>query len=239
VKIVCLHDADPAGYLIGHDLATNMPRFMDTVDVKVIDVGLTIRESIQMGLQDEPFELIKAKDGDGRFGEWTKIRNMRKIVKRNPDGTRSPLLEEEAWDAFMPTMVRGNDKPTWVSGAVEGRRVELNAMAPRQFIDWLERHLEANDCQKVRPPDDVVDEKIRSARENLVRNEVGTYLMDLLGHDAVMNIMREVGVPSYDLDSVLEGRPEQHWSYLCEKAGQSGMDLKPILDRVLKARLAG
>ncbi len=229
VKVVCLHDADPAGYMIGYDLATNLPRFGDNVDIQVIDVGLTIEEATEMGLQDEPYDIKKTN--------WSMVnKTMRRLKLKNPDGTERPLMEPAAYDAFMPEMFRGLEYPSWADKP-QGRRVELNAMPPRQFMEWVERHLEANGCRKVRPPDEVVDEKLKTARTNLVKNEVGNYLMRLLGEDAVMEVMREVGVPSYDLDRVLEGRPEQHWEYLVNRAGQTGVDLEPIIDRVLQRKL--
>jgi hypothetical protein len=243
VKVVCLHDADPAGYLIGHDLATNLPRFMDDlVDVEVIDVGLTMADSIAMDLQDEPCQLIKATDGRSRFVEWSKVQNMRNMMLRNPDGLRRPLLEPEAWDSFMPEMARTGsvkDKPTWIRGGMTGRRVELNAMPPELFISWLEGHLDANNCKKVRPPDEMVTEAVQTSRENLVKNEMGAMFFRMMGDDMVLDVMREVGIPAFDLDRVLQGKPEQHWAYLCERAGKSGDDVQGAVERVMKRRMPG
>ncbi len=230
VKIICLHDADPAGYMIGYDLATNLPRFGDNVDVQVIDVGLTMEDAWQMDLQDEPFDLKKTV--------WSMVRNMRKHMIRDPNGMRRPLLEPRAWDMFMPNMYRDDTYPHWANRP-QGRRVELNAMPPRVFIDWLEEHLEANECRKVRPPDDIVDDKLRSARENAVRNEVGQFLMKMMGEDAVFEVMKELGVPAYDLDSVLEGRPEQHWEYLVKRAGETGADFNAAVERAMRRKFPG
>ncbi len=227
VKIICLHDADPAGYMIGYDLANNLPRFGENVRVDVIDVGLTIAEGESMGLMTEPFELKKTN--------WAMINNMRHRMIKDQNGRR-PLIEPEAWNAFMPEMYRGKEFPDWASNP-KGRRIELNAMKPAIFIEWLEGHLERNGCRKVRPPNDIIDETLLHARENKVKNEVGHYLMRMLGNDVVLAIMAEIGVPSYDLDRVLANRPEQHWSYLCEQAAQRGLDLEPIIDRVIKTRL--
>lgn len=228
VKIVCLHDADPAGYMIGYDLANNLPRFGENVDVQLIDVGLTIAEANEMGLQDEPFDLKRT--------QWTMIKNMRSKFIRDPSGHRRPLLEPEAWDAFMPSMYRYAEYPTWAERP-RGRRVELNAMEPEQFMNWVEGHLEANGCRKVRPPDEIVDEKLRTARENAVKNEVGHMLMRLMGDDMVFEVMREIGIPAYDLDAVLARRPEQHWEYLVTRAGQTGEDINAAVERVMRRRL--
>lgn len=230
VKIIALHDADPAGYLIGYDLATNLPRFGENVDVEVIDVGLTIEQSIQLGLQDEPFNMPKT--------EWTKINNMRRKMVTDAYGLRKPLLESAAWDAFMPRMYRGAEFPHWADRP-QGRRVELNSMAPRQFIEWLEGHLEEHGCRKVRPPDDIIDDTLRRARENAIKNEAGELFMRLMGQDVVMEVMRELGVPAYDLDEVLDARPEQHWHYLVKRAGETGANIGEAVERVMRARLPG
>jgi hypothetical protein len=228
VKIIALHDADPAGYGIGYDLSTNLPRFGDNIDVRVMDVGLTMRDARIMGLQDEPFDLSKPV--------WSMIKRMRREIVREPDGTRRPLMDQDAWDAFMPGMYRTDEYPNWVDKP-RGRRVELNAMAPRQFIDWLEAILDDKGCKKVRPPDSIVNEVMTSSRENMVRNEVGHYMMRMLGEDAVMEVIRRLSPASVDLDGILAGKPESHWTYIVEKAARDGLDLQPILDDVIGSRL--
>lgn len=229
VKIVCLHDADPAGYMIGYDLATNLPRFGENVDVQVIDVGLTIKDAREMELQDEPFEIKKQN--------WSMInKTLRRLTLKDPGGRIRPVLDPEAYDAFMPHMYRGSEFPTWADSP-KGRRVELNAMPPRQFEEWVESNLERHGCRKVRPPDEVVDERMKSARTNKITNSVGEMFMRLAGEEVVMEVFREIGVPSYDLDRVLEGRPEQHWEYLVTAAAQRGDDINGAVERVMKRRL--
>lgn len=229
VKIIALHDADPAGYMLGYDLATNLPRFGDNVAINVIDVGLTISEAQEMDLMDEPFQLKQSV--------WTMVKNMRQRLVRS-NGVVRPLLESEAWDSFMPADLRYDEYPSWISDP-KGRRIELNAMEPRVFVDWLERHLDANDCKKVRPPDAIVDEKLRHDRENYIRNQVGGVLMDMLGESMVHEIIGEIGLPSHDLDAVLSMKPEQHWSYIVEQAAKRGVDIKPLVQRRLAEKLGG
>lgn len=228
VKIICLHDADPAGYMIGYDLANNLPRFGDNVDVQVIDVGLTIEDSTGMGLQDEPFPLKKSV--------WSMVKNMRRKFIKDPGGSRRPLLEEAAYDAFMPDMYRDLAYPTWASSP-RGRRVELNAMSPRQFVSWLEEHLEANDCRKVRPPDAIVDKTLRDAREHAITKQAGELFMRLLGDDVILEVMGEIGVPAHDLDAVLEASPELHWEYLTKRAGETGEDVGAAVEKIMKRKM--
>jgi hypothetical protein len=227
VKIIALHDADPAGYMIGYDLANNLPRFGENTDVQVIDVGLTVADGERMNLLTEPFELKRAN--------WSMINNMRRHLIREPDGRRRPLMEPEAWDAFMPSMFRGSEFPAWAENA-KGRRIELNAMRPRLFIQWLEGHLERNGCRKVRPPDEVVNETMKGALENAVRGEVGKMLMRIMGQSIVDELLAEIGVPVYDLDAALVRKPEQHWEYLVKRAAETGVDLGAAVERVAKRR---
>lgn len=242
VKVVCLHDADPAGYLIGYDLANNLPRFGNNVDVQVIDVGLSVEEAYENDWPDEPFKMPKST--------WSMINNMHFGNKKNGKpplkirdphtGEERPIFEPKAWDAFMPPRFRSAFGWDSVRGTPIGRRVELNAIGngdPTAFCDWVEAALERHGCKKVRPPDEIVDEKLKTTRENLVSNEVGSYLMGMLGNDVVLEIMAEVGIPAMDLDAILEAKREQHWSYLTEKAAKEGIDLKPIIDRVMRRKV--
>lgn len=201
VKIVALHDADPAGYMIGYDLATNLPRFGDNVQIDVIDIGLTIEEARAMSLQDEPFDLSRQV--------WSMVRGMKS--KTRPDGT--PLLDAAAWDSFMPPAMRYSEFP----GNGTGRRVELNAIHPRQFAAWVEEKLEQHGCRKVRPPDDIVNSRLTELRHNAVSNRVSNALMNRLGAEIVVEVMRELGMPQHDLDAVLAGRPEQNWDYFLHR----------------------
>lgn len=228
VKIVCLHDADPAGYQIGLDLQTNLPRFGESVDVQVYDVGLHMDEAREMGLQDEPFDLSKPV--------WSMVNNMRKMVSRDPDGSRRPLLDQAAWDAFMPSHLRGSEYPSW-AGKPQGRRIELNSMSPQELRAWVVKHLDRIGAKKVRPPDEVVNDELRKFRENYVRNQVGGHLMDFLGEGIVHEILAEIGVPAHDLDAALEMKPDQHWSYLVEKAAQRGLELGPLIRAKLAERM--
>lgn len=234
VKIIVVHDADPSGYALGYDLATNLPRFGDTVDVQVLDIGLTIAEAEEMGLPEEfyePFDLKKST--------WSMVKNMRKMVQRGPDGNLRPLLDNPAWDRFMPHEFR-RERYDWDSDSKnvpQGRRMEINALSPRQLITWLEKHLDANGCKKVRPPDAVVEDVVKNARQNMVQNQMGAFLMEQLGDDMVHEILGKIGVPTIDLDSLLVAKPEQSWHYISERAAQSGVDLVPLMKDAFNRRM--
>lgn len=233
VKIVVLHDADPAGYMIGYDLANNLPRFTENVDIQVIDAGLRIEDAQRMGLQSEPFELVKSN--------WRMVHNMRRLTLTDPDGTVRPLLENEAWESFMPSHMRHYSSfPDHLDKSkCSGFRVELNAMDPPEFIPWLENILDSNGCKKVRPPDDIVGEVASNARRNLVKSTVGGALMRMLGDEVVESLVRRIGVPEVDLDALLAKKPEQSWHYITEAAARSGVDIDAIVEDELRRKLSG
>ena len=54
-KILCLHDADPAGYEIGRTLAEETER-MPGHQIDVSDIGLNLEEAIDLDLQSERFK---------------------------------------------------------------------------------------------------------------------------------------------------------------------------------------
>ena len=58
MKIFCLHDADPAGYEIFRTLA-EATRAMPDHRIEVIDLGLRLEETLDLGLQTETFDRKK------------------------------------------------------------------------------------------------------------------------------------------------------------------------------------
>ena len=68
-------------------------------------------------------------------------KTMRRLFIKDPDGTRRPLLDAEAYASFIPPMYQGIEYPSWIDKP-KGRRVELNAMTPREFETWVEYNLE-------------------------------------------------------------------------------------------------
>jgi hypothetical protein len=126
VTILVAHDLDIAGFTINHWLWHDNERYQFRNTPKVIDLGLRLADVERLGLQSEEQIHKQEKDPTEKFLEW---------------GT-DEVTEEEA--AFL----RGRHQSwkTWI-----GRRVELNAMTSRQFIDWLEDKLQKARVKKVVP----------------------------------------------------------------------------------------
>jgi len=126
VTILVAHDFDVAGFVINHWLWHDNERYQFRNTPNVIDLGLRLADVERLGLQSEEQIHKQEKDPTEKFLEW---------------GT-DEVTEEEA--AFL----RGRHQSwkTWI-----GRRIELNAMTSRQFIDWLEDKLRKARVKKVVP----------------------------------------------------------------------------------------
>lgn len=127
VKILCMHDFDKAGLTIAYTLAHNTARYQFRTKPDVVDIGLRLIDVQEMGLEvgDEPFT----------FKDKADPRNYLRRIGASRDECNF--------------LVHGRSGHGWY-----GRRVELNAMGSRQFLDFLERKLQENGVQKVVPASD-------------------------------------------------------------------------------------
>jgi len=126
VTILVVHDFDFAGLAIAHILGHDTKRYSFDCEPNVIDLGLRLSDVQEMKLQDgEPFEFHQTKNPGEKLREYG-------------------ATDEEI--AFLVEKHTPHKKHKW-----EGRRVELNAMSPGQFIDWLERRLKEAGVTKLVP----------------------------------------------------------------------------------------
>ena len=121
VTILVLHDFDKVGFTICHTLQNDTRRYQFKSAPKVIDIGLRIGDVEELGLEKEAVEY---KD------------------KEDP---RQGIIERGATQDEANFLVR-KENERWI-----GDRVELNAMDSRQFLDWLERKLQAHSVEKFIP----------------------------------------------------------------------------------------
>ena len=129
VTIFALHDFDASGMRIAHWLSHDNDRYQFKEPPKVIDIGLRLADVKRMKLDSERVEYAQGKD-------------PRELLL-DCDG----ITEDEI--AFLVSSKQWNEherKEVWT-----GRRVELNAMTSRQFIQLIERKLEEHGVKKVLP----------------------------------------------------------------------------------------
>jgi DNA topoisomerase VI subunit B len=127
VRVLVLHDFDTSGRSIFGTLGTTGRRyaFKHNITGMVIDLGLRLADVEEMGLDGEPVDVGKAASRP----------QIIKTLRRN--GT----TEEEIEYLLGET----------VGGRIQGRRVELNELTSRQFVDFVERKLVEHGVTKFIP----------------------------------------------------------------------------------------
>jgi hypothetical protein len=151
-------------------LFTDSRRYAFVNDVPVIDLGLRLSDVEAMGLQSEPvtFETLKAK--------------TKKADTLRRHGARTEEI------AFL----MGPEFST------RGKRVELNAMTSRQFIDFIERKLEEHGVEKIIPDDDVMIEHARRVLEQVLADKAIEQIRERIAKEAA-----EIELPK-DLRQLVE-----------------------------------
>jgi hypothetical protein len=159
MTIFCLHDADPAGYHIAHVLRQATLR-SEAIDI--IDMGLTLGEALDMGLETEEF--IRCKGLPNAL--------LEKLDDR----------ESEHFVGEFSGISKGRD-------AYRCRRVELNALAadPNRFIAFIEDKLKQHGCdKKLVPPPEVIEQEASDELERLCRMKARHEIWKALDLDEII-----------------------------------------------------
>jgi hypothetical protein len=130
IPLLLLHDFDKAGFSIAGTLQRDTRRYEFQNAIQVIDLGLSLADVEQMGLESEYQHHAKGQKS-------VLIDNLR---------TNGASEEEIAF------MFRDFDRLR------STRRVELNAMTSPQFVEFLERKLRDNDITKIVPDQELLAE---------------------------------------------------------------------------------
>jgi hypothetical protein len=144
VIILVAHDFDLSGLTICHTLCHDTRRFQFTTEPRVIDIGLRLEDVETMGLQSEPVFIHQQKNPKYKF------------IDQGYDVTQEELN-------FLVDPYRGG-------GGWRGKRVELNAMTSRQFLDWLERRFQEHGIEKVIPDEATLALAWQRARRIVLTN---------------------------------------------------------------------
>ena len=136
VTILVLRDFDKAGFSIAHTLKTSSRRYTFGSTPNVVDLGLRLADVEAMGLASEPVEYGGRQD-----------------PRRN-------LRESGAAEAECDYLVHTSGRGRW-----HGQRVELNAMAADQFVEFLKAKLQAAGVGKVVPGAKVLEQAYRRAKQ--------------------------------------------------------------------------
>jgi len=158
MKIFVLHDADIDGYNIARTLAEATRRMPDhTIDV--IDLGLTVPQAIELGLETEKFTRRKELPADLELDD--------------------NALE---WFTGDPIEVDYGAKPQWSC-----QRCELNAFSADGLAEFIEAGLQRHGAtEKLVPPEDVLSKHVETVRDNTLTDLVAVELGRMADMGAVV-----------------------------------------------------
>ena len=158
MTIFVLHDADIDGYNIARTLGEETARMPDH-NIEVIDLGLTVPQAIDHGLETEQFtrkaNCPPAWNSTTTRDEWF---------------TGEPIRRRERQDA-----------------ATTCTRCELNAFSSDELAEFIEAGLARHGVTaKLVPPPDVVAEHVRTVRDEALTEMVWAEIADMVDIDAVV-----------------------------------------------------
>jgi hypothetical protein len=217
MTFVSLHDADPFGYNIGRKLQ-DADRAAGR-DITVINIGLSLKDALDMGLPTEDFTRDRAL----------------------PQGLELTKLEREYFEG-EPCGWKGRRR------LYRCRRVELNALAadPDRFLAFVEDKLRQHGLdKKLVPPRKVVAGEVRALVTQFVGDAARTKVLDLLDVDSLVervvgDVMKRVKVK--DLPKLLKrwatDRKPQRWDhYLAARVAERVRALDEELEESARARV--
>lgn len=124
VTVFVVHDFDRAGLLIAHWLSHDSERYRFKFPPNVVNLGMRLADAKKMKLQEEPLVYRQKKD------PAEALLACDDVTKEEIDFLVGEQMDSKHWS---------------------GRRVELNAMTSRQFIDWLEAKFKEHGVEKFVP----------------------------------------------------------------------------------------
>jgi DNA topoisomerase VI subunit B len=192
VVILVVHDFDRAGFSIAGTLTTSSRRYEFRNDVDVTDLGLRLADVEEYGLESEPWREKVSRD--------KATRTLR----------RHGATEEEI--CFL--IGGGEGRYTW------GQRVELNAFASDQFIDWLDAKLTEYAPAKMVPDAETLELQYRRA---LARHAVNKKIDEI--SEQIRGDAAQAAIPG-DLAGRVEGllasSPAMSWDAAVAEIAQAG-----------------
>jgi hypothetical protein len=178
-RVFVLHDFDISGFTIGGTLTADGRRYIFENAVHMVDLGLRLDDVNMVGLQSEPVSAIGNRDA--------RVETLR----------RHGATWEEV--EFL----------TGVGDDVVARRVELNAMTSRQFIDFIETKLIEHGVEKVVPGIDTIEAHARRLIEQRLAHEALSGFRDRIAKHAAEATL-PVGIED-QLRNYLARHPNLPW----------------------------
>jgi hypothetical protein len=136
VRIFVVHDFDKSGFSIAAILSRDTTRYQFAHAPEIIDLGLSLADVEQYGLESEPVLYpLKSDPTENLEDNGASEEEIRYLVG------------ERRGDGF------------------HGRRVELNAFTSDQFVEWLEGKLRGHKVAKVIPDARTLEQSYRRSLE--------------------------------------------------------------------------
>ena len=188
-----LHDADPDGYNIARTIQGETKRMPDHC-IRVVDLGLTIRDAVDMSLSPEDFTRKK---------QLTSTLDLNAIER----------------DYFEGTLRQINGKKSWVC-----KRVELNAMSAGQLVDYVDKAIQAAlDSEqidnKVIPPEPVLYTQAIDVLDDTLNVMVNDFINEQLNLDALKATLSETFRSAFEglafeteVAGSLKTNPHDNWN---------------------------
>ena len=181
IPLLLLHDLDKSGFVISGTLQRDTRRYEFQNTITTIDIGLSLKDVEAMNLPYEHQFVDEAKKGP----------------------MMDNLRENGATEEEIAFMFADFDKTRSL------RRLELNAMTSRQFVDFLERKFKENNITKIVPDQHELAEAYQIfERGQRIEKIIGEEIEQLEGDDAV-------AIPD-DLEQrvreLLDREPTLRWS---------------------------
>jgi len=141
------------------------------------------------------------------------------------------------------------DGPCWEAW-LQTHRIELNAMSPRQMIDWITAHVEAHGELKLVPPPDVAEQRLyRHIEMEIERQETERVLAEAHARIRAETQRRVAEVRARlpdgdvmvgDLREAVARERERHWSQVVDRfavrVAQASAEEDTLQDEKLSAR---
>jgi hypothetical protein len=187
VTVFVLHDLDRDGLLIAHWLSHDSERYRFKFPPNVVDLGLRLADVQKMKLQWEPLVYSQKKDpADALLA-------CDNVTKEEIDFLVGEQTDSKHWS---------------------GRRVELNAMTSRQFIDWLEAQFKEHGVEKLVPAEATLEIAWQRALMIAKMNEAVGRVRKQFKKRATKNVTKKQNAPrdlAKRLREVLERHPALAW----------------------------
>jgi DNA topoisomerase VI subunit B len=214
MKLLVIHDADLDGYNIARTLAEATRRMPHHI-VNVIDLGLTVPQAIEYGLETENFTRKKELPADLE-------------------------LDEEALEWFTGMPIHAG----WSKVHYQCRRCELNAFSSDQLAEFIVTGLQQHGAtMKLVPPADVLAANVRSDRDDALHDLVMRELLTMINVDDVVHQLVAdrpdlVDVQEARVRGMLADHPALSWRSSVSGLVRADIDAADDLPETIRAQLA-